>query len=155
MSQHQWFSEYCIACQLWQRGWAWHDARTRAAALKDRREGESYEDKGPADPWPTWPEEEVVPARSARHRQAREDAEFDMGRRREKSPTKEKSPAKEKKKDKKRRRRHRKPSPTPEVERTRKRKPPSDEDDVECGHRKRRRDDKVWIQVPRSSLMAH
>ena len=154
LSQHQWFSEYCIACQLWQRGWAWHDARIRAAALKDRREGETNEEKGPAEPWP---EEEVVPARSARHRQAREEAEFDeaMGPRRAKIPTKEKSPAKEKKKDKKRRRRHRKPSPTPEVERPRRRKPPSDEDDEDAGHRKRRRDDKVWIQVPRSSLMAH
>ncbi|CAL1143355.1 unnamed protein product [Cladocopium goreaui] len=123
-------------------------------AVAERREGETNEEKGPAEPWP---EEEVVPARSARHRQAREEAEFDeaMGPRREKIPTKEKSPGKEKKKDKKRRRRHRKPSPTPEVERPRRRKPPSDEDDEDAGHRKRRRDDKVWIQVPRSSLMAH
>eukprot|EP00435_Cladocopium_sp_Y103_P026282 s4537_g6.t1 len=66
LSQHMWFNEECIAWQLFSHGdTSWENAQWRAHEIKVQRDNESYADSNQAG--------EIIPARSASHRDRLED----------------------------------------------------------------------------------
>jgi len=120
----------------------------RAHEIKSRREHE----------WEPPGHEEVIPARSAAHRDKLEEAQKGEAQMLDEDETDLRKPEEEKKKKKrKKRRREHGSDPSPERPRRRDRRPPSSSDRSDGGgHKaKRRRDegnDLVWVQVPRASL---
>lgn len=116
LSQHQYWSEECMAWSFYNQGVPWRTARRRVLDLKEQREEDYY-----------GLEEPTVPAPSLAARRRLEE---------EMQPSHADAPVeKEEKKEKKRRRRHRhrRPSPSPEVERRKgPKRPPSDDDHDEA-----------------------
>ena len=93
LSQHMWWNEACIAWQLYSQGdMSWATAQWRAQEIKSRREHE----------WEPPGHDEVIPARSAAHRDKLEEAQKGEAQMLDEDETDLPKPEEEKKKKKRR-----------------------------------------------------
>ena len=91
LSQHMWWNEACIAWQLYSQGdMSWATAQWRAHEIKSRREHE----------WEPPGHDEVIPARSAAHRDKLEEAQKGEAQMLDEDETDLRKPEEEKKKKK-------------------------------------------------------
>eukprot|EP00435_Cladocopium_sp_Y103_P029503 s1836_g7.t1 len=153
MSQHEWWSETCLAWQYYKAGYPWHQAKRMAASLKRQRMEEGSDSSGDDSDRPARKEVGKKHKKESRVDKSWVEGPFAHEKRRRKEKTKKDKKKTSHKDRKEKKKKGRKSSPTPSRSpgRDKRRRPPSS--DSTDGGKKKSRDGAAKRGAPRTLVI--